>query len=80
MQSSAPRIPAPILPELPAPTAHLVDARAAAANEQLHQSEHTDPRIEAASEEADGERNPLWIVVAGTACVFGALAAVMTLG
>ena len=79
MHSSAPLVPAPVLPELPAPTTHRVRSPAATANEPLDPSEHVDPRVEAASREADGEHNPLWIVAAGTACLFGALAAVMAL-
>jgi nitroreductase len=58
----------------------LVSNAATAANERLLSRDHFDPDVEDAAGGSEGEREPHWIVIAGMACLFGAMAAVMALG
>jgi len=77
MNTSASLISDPAIRELADSTQRVVLNPAEAANDGLVHS--VDPKRNEAPQESDSERNPLWIVVAGIACLFGAMAAVMAL-
>jgi len=77
MNTSASLISDPAIRVLADSTQRVVLNPAEAANDRLVHS--VDPKRNEAPEKSDSERNPLWIVVAGIACLFGAMAAVMAL-
>ena len=79
MNSPAPLIAAPVIREPADAIVGLVSNAATAANERLPSRDQFDPDVDEAAEGSDRERDPLWIVIAGMACLFGALAAVMAL-
>ena len=77
MNSAAPFTSDPVIHQLAEAAERVILDPPAAANDRLvHRAE---PNFEEAPEESDGARNPLWIVVAGIACLVGAMAAVMAL-
>ena len=77
MNASVPLTRDPVIREFADSTPCVVLNPYEAANDRL--AHCVDPKRDEAPEDSDGERNPLWIVVAGIACLFGAMAALMAL-
>ena len=77
MNTSVPFTDDPVVRELADCTPCVVLNPDEAANDRFAHS--VDSKGDEAPEDSDSGRNPLWIVVAGIACLFGAMAAMMAL-
>jgi len=77
MNTSVPFADDPVVRELADCTPCVVLNPDEAVNDRL--AHGIDLRGDEAPEDSDSERNPLWIVIAGIACLFGAMAAMMAL-
>jgi len=73
-----PLIPTPGTGELADTAEHVWSNAPEAANDQVFQGAQVDP--DAATAEADAERNPLWTVAAGMGCVLVVMAALLAFG
>jgi len=77
MNSTAPRTSDPVISEFTDATQRVTFNSAVAANDPPRH--RVNPDSDQVPKESDSEHNPPWIVVAGAACLFGAMAAVMAL-